>query len=125
MSLAPLPAFTHVVLSRFPRCPSFINLELNDIATFNSLTPDMFKCMTQAVNWCAKERSVHAVVFSGRGRGSDKRKHVFCSGMGMSRETTEKAFSSDAGVSLRQARATIVKGPLDFINALIDFPKIL
>ncbi len=122
--LAPLPTFSHVVLSRSPRCPSFISLELNDVQTFNSLTPEMFSSMAGAVRWCAKEPSVHAVVFSGRGRGANKAKHVFCSGMGMSKEVTERAFSNEKGVSVRQAKGT-TKGPLEFIGALIDFPKLL
>ncbi|KDN52071.1 ClpP/crotonase [Tilletiaria anomala UBC 951] len=125
MSLAALPAYSHVILSRFARCPTFISLELNDVATFNSLTPDMFQCMARALQWCAKEKTVHAVVFSGRGRGADKSKHVFCSGMGMSKETAENAFANPKGVSLREVRARVVKGPLDFIDTIIDFPKLL
>ena len=133
MSLAPLPVLTHVALSCFPRCPSFISMELNDPATFNSLPPEMLDCMAQAVKWCAKERSVHAVIYSGRCRGSDKRKHALCSGMAMSRDTLEKALSNEAGASVKKAdKATVVKSQTkfmnaltDFMNALIDFPKIL
>ena len=120
-----LPTFSHVVLSRFARNPLFLHMELNDPKTFNSLTPGMFQSMTSALKWCAKEKTVLAVVVSGKGRGSNLDRHVFCAGMGMSKEVTDSAFNNAGGVTLKQARQGATDNPFHFINAVIDFPKLL
>lgn len=122
-NLSTPPTYEAVVLTRYPPAPTILHLELNEPKTYNSLSQAMFRDWTAALQWAAKEPSVHAVVVSGRPNGKSGPKSVFCAGMNMSPDVQERAFS-DEGITISDARKTS-NAARDFIDVCIDFPKLL